>query len=330
MQSITWAQVAALRMRRQHLLEPAPHARLVDVVRDHVGIQAQVMSSAELSLRARVAGVRRPDVGAALWDDRTLVKTWAMRGTLHLVAATELPELVRGLGTRLNWLTAVWLRYFKVTREEMLALQEAIGEVLSAEPMTRTELAEALAKRLGDPAFSERVTSSWGTFLKPAAGRGYLAFGPERGRNVTFVHPGAWLGIEIPEPDEAGIDPLIVRHLHAFPGATKGELARWWGVTAGQLTKPLKRLEDRLDPRRPRGQQGLRARRGPRDAPPHAPGADSTIRLLGGFDPYTLSLQKEAEPLLPMARRPLVSRTAGWISAVCCRGAPSRAPGPTR
>ena len=127
MQSITWAQVAALRMRRQHLLEPAPHARLVDVVRDHVGIQAQVMSSAELSLRARVAGVRRPDVGAALWDERTLVKTWAMRGTLHLVAATELPELVRGLGTRLNWLTAVWLRYFKVTREEMLALQEAIG-----------------------------------------------------------------------------------------------------------------------------------------------------------------------------------------------------------
>ena len=320
MQSITWAQVAALRMRRQHLLEPAPHARLVDVVRDHVGIQAQVMSSAELSLRARVAGVRRPDVGTALWEDRDLVKTWAMRGTLHLVAATELPELVRGLGTRLNWLTAVWLRYFKVTREEMLALQAAIGEVLSAEPMTRTELAEALAERLGDPAFAERVTSSWGTFLKPAAGRGYLAFGPERGRNVTFVHPGAWLGIDIPEPDEAGIDPLIVRHLHAFPAATKGELARWWGVTAGKLTKPLKRLEDRIELVDLEGNRAyvlaadLATLRRTRPEPP------STIRLLGGFDPYTLSLQKEAEPLLPMARRPLVSRTAGWISAVVLSG----------
>jgi len=94
MQSITWAQVAALRMRRQHLLEPAPHARLVDVVRDHVGIQAQVMSSAELSLRARVTSVRRPDVGAALWDERTLVKTWAMRGTIHLLAAEDLPLVV--------------------------------------------------------------------------------------------------------------------------------------------------------------------------------------------------------------------------------------------
>src|SRR6478609_11287457 len=147
--AVTWAQVAALRMRRQHLLEPAPHARFLEVVRDHVGIQAQVMSSAELALRARVTGVRRPDVGTSLWEDRSLVKTWAMRGTLHLVAAAELPELVRGLGTRLNWLTDVWLRYFKVTREEMLALQAAIGEVLSDAPMTRTELAEQLADRLG-------------------------------------------------------------------------------------------------------------------------------------------------------------------------------------
>ncbi len=46
----------------------------------------------------------------------------------------------------------------------------------------------------------------------------------------------------------------------------------------------------------------------------------TAVRLLPGFDPYTLSLQKEAEPLLPMARRPLVSRTAGWISQVVIVG----------
>jgi len=158
------------------------------------------------------------------------------------------------------------------------------------------------------------VTSSWGTFLKPAAGRGYLAFGPERGRNVTFVHPGAWLGIEIPEPDEAGIDPLIVRHLHAFPAATKGELARWWGVTAGKLTKPLKRLEDRIDLVDVEGTKAYVLAEDLATLRRTRPEPATTIRLLGGFDPYTLSLQKEAEPLLPMARRPLVSRTAGWMA----------------
>ena len=320
MESITWRQVAALHMRRQHLLTAAPHTRLVDVVREHVAIQAQVMSSAELSLRARVRGLRRDDVRDALWQERTLVKTWAMRGTLHLVAASEVPELVRGLGTRLGWQSAVWLRYFKVTKQEMVALQDAIGSLLSEDPMTRQELADALATKLGDPAFAERVTSSWGTFLKPAAGRGYLAFGPDRGRNVTFVHPGAWLGIDIPEPVDDGFDAVLVRHLAAFPGASKGELARWWGAAASRVTAASKRLGDRLVVVDLEGTKAWVLAEDVAELLRAEPEPDSTVRLLAGFDPYTLSLQKEAEPLLPLGRRPLVSRTAGWISAVLLSG----------
>jgi hypothetical protein len=320
MQQISWRQVAALRMRRQHLLAPEPRAGLVDVVGAHVAIQAQVMSSAELALRARVRGLRRDDVREALWADRTLVKTWAMRGTLHLVAGDELPELVRGLGTRLGWQSAVWLRYFKVTKDEMVALQDAIGELLTDEPMTRQELAEALATRLGDPAFAERVTSSWGTFLKPAAGRGFLAFGPDRGRNVTFVHPARWLGIEIPEPADDGFDAVLVRHLAAFPAGSKGELARWWGAPASRVTAAARRLGDRLSLVDVEGTKAYVLAEDVDELLAVEPERDSTIRLLGGFDPYTLSLQKEAEPLLPLARRPLVSRTAGWISAVVLSG----------
>jgi len=317
---VTWRQIAALRMHRQHLLKPAPRTRMVETVRAHVAIQAQVMSSAELALRARVRGLRRDDVRTALWTDRTLVKTWAMRGTLHLVAADELPELVRGLGTRLGWQTAVWLRYFKVTKDEMVALQDAIGELLSDEPMTRQELADALAAKLGDPAFAERVTSSWGTFLKPAAGRGFLAFGPERGRNVTFVHPAHWLGIEMPEPADDGFDAVIVRHLAVFPGASKGELARWWGTAASRVTAATRRVGDRLVLVDVEGTKAYVLAEDVDALSAAEPLPDATIRLLGGFDPYTLSLQKEAEPLLPIARRPLVSRTAGWISAVLLSG----------
>jgi hypothetical protein len=320
MRTVTWRQVAALRLERQRLVEPAARGALVDVVAAHVGIQAQVMSSAELALRARVQPLTRDDVRDALWRDRALVKTWAMRGTLHLVAGTELPELVRGLGTRLNWLTPVWLRYFEVTADQMIALQHAIGELLGEEPVTRQELADALGARLGDPAFAGRVTSSWGTFLKPAASAGKLAFGPDRGRNVTFVHPEAWLGIPMPEPHETGVDAVILRHLRAFPGASKPELARWWGVAPGKLTAALKRLAADVEVV---DLEGTKAYVAADDAEALAARdvADSAdVRLLGGFDPYTLSLQKEAEPLLPLARRALVSREAGWISAVLLAG----------
>jgi hypothetical protein len=314
----TWERVAALRLRRQHLDAPAPREALLDVVRDHVGIQAQVMSSAELSLGTRVADLTRDHVSAALREDRTLVKTWAMRGTLHLVAAEELAELVAALGTRINWLKPLWLRYFGVTADQMRRLQDAIGGVLTDQPMTRVALATALADELGDPAFAGKVTGSWGTFLKPAAGRGLLCFGPDDGRNVTFVNPAAWLGREMPQPDPRAVGAVIERHLAAFPAATKGELARWWGVAPGELSEPLAGLGDRLTIV---GVEGAKTYVRTADLDELAAAEPGTaIRLLGGFDPYTLSLQKEAEPLLPRARRPLVSRQAGWISAVLIAG----------
>ena len=315
----TWAKLAALRLERQHLATRAPRRAMLDVVRDHVAVQAQVIGSAELAIHARVDGLARDDIRNALWRDRTLVKTWAMRGTLHLVSADELPELVAALGTRINYLRPVWLRYFEVTADEMLALQDAIGEVLSDRPMTRAALGEALADRLGNPAFAERVSSGWGTFLKPAAGRGFLCFGPDDGRNVTFVDPRQWLGREMPEPSEAAICAVILRHLAAFPGSSRSELARWWGVQGGApLRKPLNALGDQITEVVADGTKVLVRSEDVAELANIDPSLE--LRLLPGFDPYTLSLQKEAEPLLPRARRPLVSRAAGWISQVVIVG----------
>lgn len=59
------------------------------------GLHAQLMSSAELSVWARVEGLERRAVQRAVWEDRTLVKTWAMRGA-HKAPAVELPGRVAG------------------------------------------------------------------------------------------------------------------------------------------------------------------------------------------------------------------------------------------
>jgi hypothetical protein len=319
MPETTWRQIAALRLRRQHLEVRAPRGALLDVVRDHVAIQAQVMGSAELAIHARVDGLGRDDVQRALWEQRSLVKTWAMRGTLHLVASDELPELVAALGTRINWLRPVWLRFFKVTREEMLALQDAIGVLLSETPMTRAALAQALAANLGDEAFAERITSGWGTFLKPAASRGFLCFGPADGRNVTFVDPRQWLRREMPEPSEAALAAVIRRQLHAFPGSSRAELSRWWGIQGGApFRKPIASLGDAVTELVVDGTKVLALTEDLETLATIAP--STALRLLPAFDPYTLGLEKAAEPLLPLARRHLVSRTAGWISQVLIVG----------
>jgi hypothetical protein len=61
----------------------------VSVCRDVGGIQAQVMSAAELSLWTRRRETKRADVQAALWQRRELVKTTSLRMTLHLIPTND-------------------------------------------------------------------------------------------------------------------------------------------------------------------------------------------------------------------------------------------------
>ncbi|MDT4972465.1 MAG: hypothetical protein QOG22_2608, partial [Pseudonocardiales bacterium] len=55
------------------------------------GTHAQIPSAAELSIGLRLATGTRADVRAALWDERSLVKTFGPRGTVHLLPAAQLP-----------------------------------------------------------------------------------------------------------------------------------------------------------------------------------------------------------------------------------------------
>jgi hypothetical protein len=85
-----WTQVAAWRASRHHLDARVPRRRMLKVASELSGLHAQVLSSAELTLWARVEGLGRNAVKKALWKDRSLVKLWAMRGTLHLLTSATI------------------------------------------------------------------------------------------------------------------------------------------------------------------------------------------------------------------------------------------------
>src|SRR5688572_7030562 len=123
---LAWEAVLAWRLRRQRLERRAPRAALLATVAATGGVQAQVMSAAELAVWARVAGLEPAAVAQALWQERTLVKTWAMRGTLHLLPAAELPLWVAAqsaLPPRHH--APAWLRYHGLTRADADAILAA-------------------------------------------------------------------------------------------------------------------------------------------------------------------------------------------------------------
>jgi hypothetical protein len=92
--SLSWAQVSAFRLRRHYLMNRAVPKLLSAVVRDVCGIQAQLMTAAQMALWARVQYLTPQDIERALWQERALVKTWCMRGTLHLLPTEDLSILV--------------------------------------------------------------------------------------------------------------------------------------------------------------------------------------------------------------------------------------------
>src|SRR5439155_13033070 len=120
MLKLTWPRVAAWRVRQQHLDRRAPAGSMLAVAGRLCGLHAQVMSSAELTLWARVEGLDRGAVRGALWEERTLIKTWAMRGTLHLLPASDLPLWCAALSTSRRYRRpGMWRRLLGITLEEL-------------------------------------------------------------------------------------------------------------------------------------------------------------------------------------------------------------------
>jgi hypothetical protein len=310
---VTPAREAAFRLARNHLTARAPPGSLVEVARQIGGLHAQVMSSADLSLWTRIRGHRPEDLPRALWEERTLVKTWLMRGTLHLVPAEDLPVYCAALDLRGQYQGA-WLRYFDVTARDMERLIDVIGESLN-EPQSRRELIGAVKARLG-ARMANNLESGWGGFLKPAARRGVLCFGPSEGQTVTFVRPDAWLAQwRAVEPEEAQAE-LLRRFLGAYGPATRHDFMEWAGGGTGRRLRPAWDLITselaEVEPKRFLLTRDVEAFERAR--------ASRVVRLLPAFDPFLLPRQTRPYLVRSDEEYDRIYRPQGWITPVVLHG----------
>jgi hypothetical protein len=314
-ESLGWKQALAWRMARHHLVRRAPADDVLAVAARICGLHAQVMSSAELTLWARVEDLDLDTVREALWEERTLVKLWAMRGTLHLLPAGELGMWLAGLGTYRHYLKPGWLRNFGLTRQELDRLVEAIGAALDGQLRTRAELGADVARLTGSAEIGERLQHSWGPYLKPASFRSLLCFGPGEGQRVRFTRPDSWVpgGVETVDPQEA-LRGITRRYLGAFAPATREDLARWWAVSPAEARRMLRALGEEAVEVDVEGEarwmlaahaaEAARAR--PRNA----------ARLLPGFDQWVIGASRSAPAQLDQKHKARVYRPQGWISPV--------------
>jgi hypothetical protein len=306
---------------RRHFLDPVGDQPVATVVRRLCGVQAQVASSAELCVRVRRKTSKAGEVARALREGR-LIKTWAMRGTLHLLTPEDAGSFLSLLAAGRSWERPSWQQYFGVTPKQLDALREVVREVLDGKALTREELIAAVVARRGYGHLGDALRSGWGTLLKPYAWQGDLCFGPSRGNRVTFMRPeeasSRWLGVS--DPDEAG--PIaIAAYLRAYAPATVGNFHAWLSrgrVSTRRLRTWFSALGARLSEVDVDGERRyiLAA-----DLDELASARPTTaVRLLPGFDQYVLGPGTDDGHVVRASRRAAVSKQSGWISPVVLAG----------
>lgn len=306
-----WSDVHAYRLQRHHLVERAPRSQLETVVGDISGAQAQVMSYAEMQIAVRV-DCTVEDVRQALWKRKSLVKTWLWRGTLHLARSTDLPIYTGALGSYTLRSLNTWLKYLKLTEPQLNNLFERIGAALDGTPMTREELIAKVGHGQSEHV-RQVLRSGWGGILKPAARKGWLCFGPNRGQAVTFVRPQAWLGQWRELDHTEAMAELARRYLRAYGPADKNDFARWCGMWSGLGKTGWAAVASELVDVSVEGRRvqllaaDLKRMKGAT--------SEQSVQLLPGFDPYLMG-HASRDHLFDKAHRWKVSRVAGWISPV--------------
>jgi hypothetical protein len=228
--TVTWEQVSARRTERQFLGAPAPAGTPVaEVAGAMLGAHAQVLSAAELSVGLRTEGITRADVRAALWEDRTLVKTFGPRGTVHLLPTADLPFWTAAL-TAIPGGASPFAPDVRLTDEQAEQTVAAIGAALDGTTLTLDELSEEVVARTGPwagdrvmPAFQD-LWPRWRQVMHRAGQSGALCFAPDRGRRATYTRPPHF--DPLPSADE-GLATLVHHYLRAYGPASPRHFAKW-------------------------------------------------------------------------------------------------------
>ena len=287
--AITPARLARLRLAAQRLTTETAAATALEAAQAVLGIQAQDVRASGLALRSRVQGLSRSDVDG----ERRLVRAWTVRGTVHLIAASDLP-LLHSLTAARNGDYYENLIAKRANLEAARAVLPALIEVLEqGEPLTRAALLERLAAD-GLPSLGPRSVN----VLMPWACSTGRVIGLPDGRFRASEQP------ERVAEDEA-LATLGRRYLRGYGPANADDLAKWSGL-------PITACRRALDACGPLERAGeLLALPGSLDEEPPKP---APVKLLAAFDTSLLGWRSR-EPLLARRHHDRVVPGGGIIRA---------------
>jgi len=204
-------------------------------------IQAQNYASAKWSIGARNPEITNADVEQAIID-KTVIRTWLMRGTLHFVAKDDIHWMLELLTPKLIARSALRYRQLDLDNPTFEKSKEVFyRELMVAKQLTRHEMVLALEK-------AKISTSGQRGYhlLARAAQDGLICFGPQRGKQQTFVLLDEWVSDAKSMEPSLALSELALRYFTSLGPATLKDFVWWSGLKVSDAKQGLSAISSRL------------------------------------------------------------------------------------
>ncbi len=298
-------------MAKHHLLNasrPSP----VDICANISGVQAQMMSAAEIGLWARNHSLTRAEIRGELAKGRTLVRTSLMRQTLHIIPVNEFSVYINALKTSRMAPIMRMMSRFRIPRAEVDLLNANIVEALRHGPLSHAEI-----KKIVEPKASKNMKAWMAKIWSPvrtAVVLGMICYGPDRGGGITFVRTEQWLPKQPAVDALEALQILLFKFMSAYGPATPRDFSKWSGISMKEVKPVWDSWTDHLVEVSVEGSRAWALRK-QLLALQNAKFSAPSLRLLGSFDPFLLAHHGK-DHLVPKRHYKSVYRDAGWISPV--------------
>ncbi len=227
------------------LLRKTENRNLENVVGTVCGLHSQLPLTPYFSLWNRIKDFKPEMLDDALYRKKNLVRTWFMRGTLHIIPSKDLPVYHHAL-------KHMWFehqgRYMNSPewpnrRQRENEIYPKIVEVLAERPLRRKELSDKTQILLGHASQPyERLFSAWGGILKETSYLGLTVYAEPCGKEARFARLDQWLpNINLDETNETQArKELLLKYLRCYGPASAQDFACWSGLLISEATSTLK------------------------------------------------------------------------------------------
>ena len=276
--------VRTLRMRAQ-LLSGGQTGDAASAVSRVGALQAQSASAVRLAVRARTLGVTGSDVDRAVAVERSVVRSWLMRGTLHLVAAEDFRWMSALIGPTVA-------RGYERRRLELGLDDDLCARALDALPMVLrgadpVPQSTVVARLAGAGVAVPDVPQAAVHLMLYAATQGLVLRGPEAGREATYAPVKRWVARSAPRERPDALAELARRYLRGHGPAGERDFATWSGLPMRDAKEAFAAIRPDAEAVDADGQAMLVY--DPPDDRQRPP-----VRLLGMFDEYLLGYRDRA------------------------------------